>query len=143
MYGNRSGIVLGIALSIAGLAAVPGHAVAQYRCAVAIELKGKTILAGEIRDTERPSTEELWDILRTLSFSATKDGRDLPDPKAVDQTTLKGALRVKVNGAGEVQLEELRLVRNKFNTSAWVIAPEDFARILKMRKEAGDEQPKK
>jgi hypothetical protein len=124
---------LRVLLVIAAVASMPTLAVAQYRCAVAIDLKGKTVLAGEIRDVERPPTDELWKLLKTLSFSPGKDGADLPDPKVTEKATLKGELRVKVNGAGQVALTELRLVRNPFNDAAWVIAPEDVTRILALR----------
>ena len=143
MYLSKFGVFLVVALGIPCVMAMPSRVFAQYRCAVAIELKGKAILKGEIRDVERPPTNQLWELLQSLSFSATENGKDVPDPKTVDRVTLKGELRVKVNGAGQVQLEELRLVRNKLNASAWVIAPEDVTRILKMRKTPGSEQPKK
>jgi hypothetical protein len=136
------GIFLITLFGVVGPMALPGKANAQYRCAVVIELKGAAVLRGQIRDVERPPTDELWKMLETLSFSPTKDGKDMADPKSVEQTTLKGELRVKVNGAGEVDLKELRLVRNKNNAEAWVIAPEDFTRILKMRKASAEEQPK-
>src|ERR1019366_10363503 len=100
-------------------AALPSNADAQYRCAVAVEIKEKAVLQGQIRDVERPPTDQLWELLRTLSFSPTKEGRELPDLNAVEQATLKGKLRVAVNGAGDVELTELHLVRNKFNNSAW------------------------
>jgi len=128
-------------VGIVCIAAIPGQAMAQYNCAVSIELKGKTILSGGIRDVERPPTDQLWETLHTLSFSPAASAKDLPDPQTVEKTTLKGDLRVKINGAGHVELTELNLVQNKFNTSAWVIAPEDVTRILKMRK--ADETPKK
>src|SRR2546425_10932828 len=114
-----SGVVVVLFLGVVWLATFPGQVDAQYRCAVAIELKGKAVLQGEIRDTERPSTKQLWDLLKTLSFSATKDGKDLPDPKSVETATLKGELRVKINGAGQVELKEITLVRNKLSTEAW------------------------
>ena len=117
-------------------------AAAQYRCAVSIELKGKTVLQGEIRDTERPSTDQLWDLLKTLSFSPASKSKDLPDPQSVERATLKGGLRVKVNGEGQVELKEISLVRNKRSTDAWIIAPDDVARILKMRNASGEEKPK-
>lgn len=142
MYLSRTGVFAALVVGITCLLAVPTQAFAQYRCAVVIELKGKAILAGEIRDVERPPTNELWMTLNSLSFSPTKGSKDLPDPKSVDRATLKGELCVKVNGAGQVQLGELHLVRNKFNTSAWVIASDDAARILKMRN-AASEEPKK
>jgi hypothetical protein len=126
---------------IAFIAAIPGKAIAQYNCAVAIELKGKEILKGQIRDVERPPTDQLWELLKSLSFSPTPNAKDLPDPKSTEKTTLKGHLRVKINGAGNVEMSELNLVRNKLNTSAWVIAPEDVTRILRMRK--AEDAPKK
>jgi hypothetical protein len=132
-----------VLLGVAGWAALTGRAVAQYRCAVAIDLKGKAVLAGEIRDTERPRTNELWELLKTLSFNPTKDGQALPDPKSVERTKLEGEIRVRINGAGQVQLKELSLVRNKLDANAWVIAPEDVARILKLRNSSSQEQPKK
>lgn len=141
MFRTKIRIPLLALLAIVCVAAVPGTASAQYNCAVAIELKGKEILNGQIRDVERPPTDQLWDHLRTLSFSPTANAKDLPDPKTVEKTTLKGELRVKIDGAGNVELSELNLVRNKRNTSAWVIAPEDVLRILKMRK--ADDTPKK
>jgi hypothetical protein len=128
-------------LGIVCVAMVPGTVVAQYNCAVAIEHKGKDILKGQIRDVERPPTDQLWELLKTLSFSPTANGNDLPDPKSVEKTTLKGTLKVKINGAGNVELSELNLVRNKLTKTAWVIAPEDVIRILKMRK--ADNAPKK
>ncbi len=136
---NRTviGLLLITLLGIACLVAIPDRAVAQYQCAVAIELKGKAVLKGEIRDTERPSTDQLWELLKSLSFSPTKDGKDLPSAKSAEQATLKGEIRVKVNGAGEVALRELGLVRNQFNPDAWVIAPADVALIIKMRKASG------
>jgi hypothetical protein len=66
---------------------------------------------------------------------------DLPNPEAVEKTTLKGEVRVIINGAGNVEVAELNLVRNKRNTSAWVIAPEDVEKILKVRK--AKDAPKK
>jgi hypothetical protein len=45
--------------------------------------------------------------------------------------------------SGEVQLKELSLVRNKSDETAWVIAPEDVSRILKLRNAPSQEQPKK
>jgi hypothetical protein len=142
---NRIGVLLASALGLCLCLLATPEARAQYRCAVGIELKGKTILAGQIRDTERPETDQLWELLKTLSFSPTSAAKDLPDPKTAERATLKGDLRVKVDGAGQVQLEELRLVRNKFDPTAWVIAPEDVTRILKLRKAAGgsDENRKK
>lgn len=137
----RSAIRLLAFLGFAGILAAPGTVHAQYNCAVAIELKGKDILKGTIRDTERPPTDQLWEMLKSLSFSATASGKDLPDPKTVEKTTLKGALRVKINGAGNVELKELTLVRNRFNSAAWVIAPDEVTRILKMRK--GEKKPEK
>ena len=143
MRRNVLGGSLVLLVGITFLAALPATADAQYRCAVAIEIKGKPVLQAQIRDVERPPTDELWDLLKSLSFSPTKDGKDLPDPTTNEQTTLKGDLRVTINGAGNVELTELRLVRNKLSTSAWVIAPADVTRILKMRKTAEDKQPKK
>jgi hypothetical protein len=141
MFRTTIGIPFLALLGIVCIATVPGKAIAQYNCAVAIELKGKDVLKGQIRDVERPPTDQLWELLKSLSFSPTANGNDLPDPKSVEETTLKGALKVKINGAGNVELSELKLVRNKLNTSAWVIAPEEVTRILKMRK--ADDTPKK
>lgn len=110
---------LGLAASIV----LPGSALAQYNCAVTIDVKDKVVLKGTIRDVERPPTEELWQILQTLAFTGDKEFKG----------TLKGQVRVKINGAGEVKLEELQLVPNK-RGDGWVIAPDDFARIVKLRK---------
>ena len=143
MHRTTSGIHFLALLGIACVMTIPGKAIAQYNCAVAIELKGKEILKGQIRDVERPPTDQLWQHLNTLSFSPAEDAKDLPDPKTVEKTTLKGDLRVKINGAGYVELKEISLVRNKRNAAAWVIAPDDVDRILKMRKASGEDQPKK
>ena len=73
--------------------AAPGAADAQYRCGVAIELKGKVVFKGEILDTERPSTDELWNLLKTLSFTpAGKNIKDLPADKSVEQANTEGRL---------------------------------------------------
>jgi hypothetical protein len=124
-----------VVLTIACLTALPSQCYAQYNCPVKIELQGKALLEGLIRDTERPPTDVLWEInLQTLSFSPAKDAKGLPDPKTKGEAKLAGDLSVVIDGAGQVRLKELRLVRNKFNSSAWVIAPEDFKRILQLRK---------
>jgi hypothetical protein len=129
-------------VGIACIAAVPGTATAQYNCPVAVELDGKKILAGEIRDVSRPPTDRLWELLKTLSFSPAKDAKDLPDPKTHETASLKGELRVKITGAGQVGVKELNLVRNKLNLEAWVIAPADVTRILELRKASGDDKKK-
>src|SRR5690349_9598053 len=131
---RRADVLSRTALGIPLMLALPAIASAQYNCAVTIEWKGKAILAGEIRDTDRPPTDQLWELLKTLSFAPARDAKDLPDPKAVAQATLKGELRVKINGAGEVPVAELRLVRNPFNPGAWVIAPDEVTRIVRLRK---------
>jgi hypothetical protein len=140
---TRIGVLLGILVGLACWATLLDRADAQYRCAVTIDLKGTAVLQGTIRDVERPPTEQLWDTLRTLSFQPTRDGKGLPDPKSVERTMLNGEIRVRVNGAGEVSLKEISLVRNKRNTSAWVIAPDDVEQILKLRRSSGKEPPKK
>jgi hypothetical protein len=117
---------------LVAIIALPGLARAQYNCAVTIDVKDKVVLKGTIRDVERPPTEELWQILQTLSFTGDKEF----------QGTLKGQIRVKINGAGEVKLEELQLVPNKRDSKSWVIAPDDYAKIVKLRK-AQDEKKKK
>lgn len=131
MFRNRwrAGLIAVVGL---GFLAAPDRVAAQYNCAVTIELDGKGILRGTIIDVERPPTEQLWQTLNTLSFS----GSAKADPQNPARATLKGDLRVIINGAGDVKLNELRLVQNKYNASAWVIAPEDVAQILKLRKEA-------
>ncbi len=138
-------VLLVMLVGIAGLTAFPDRADAQkgYRCPVTIEMQGKNVLQGEIRDTERPSTAELWNLLKSLSFGATKAGQGVSDLKSADKATLKGKIQVKVAGAGQVQVAELNLVRNKLNPEAWVIAPEDVARILKIQSGADKKQPKK
>jgi hypothetical protein len=73
MHLSKSSLFLIIALGISSLAVVPGQVRAQYNCAVTIDWKGKTVLQGQIRDTERPPTAELWKLLKTLSFSPTTD----------------------------------------------------------------------
>ena len=126
-----------LVLSIVAAAIVlvaPRPAAAQYLCPVGIELNGKKVLAAQIRDTERPSTDVLWQLLMTLSFSPTEDGKTLPNAADAKATTLKGKVRVQINGAGEVSLGELGLVQNRNNAGAWVIAPGDVTRILEMRK---------
>ena len=129
-------------LGIACLAAMPAKASAQYNCPVAIELKGDKILIGQIRDEQRPSTARLWELLNTLSFSPDKGFKDLPEEETIGKATLKGELRVKIDGAGDVALKELNLVRNKYNAEAWVIAPADVTRIIRMRK-VNEDQPNK
>lgn len=124
-------------LGLAVVAAAPGRAQAQYNCAVNIEMGGKNVLAGQIRDEKRPSTPQLWELLQTLSFNEKEKGLT----KENGGLTLKGDVRVIIDGAGQVKLSELRLVPNKFDATAWVIAPEDVARILKIRKE-GQPDPK-
>jgi hypothetical protein len=119
------------------LVVLPGKASAQYQCPVSIDVKDKKVLQAEIRDVERPPTEELWQILQTLAFTGS-----VPEPDAEGRSILKGDIRVKINGAGEVKLDELRLVRNKRDKKTWVIASEDFERIVKLRKEA-DKKSKK
>ena len=129
-------------VGIACLAAMPAEASAQYNCPVAIELKGDKILNGQIRDEQRPSTARLWELLNSLSFSPDNGFKGLPEEKTVGKATLKGELRVTIDGAGDVALKELNLVRNKYNAEAWVIAPADVTRILGMRK-ASEENPNK
>src|SRR5262245_62962816 len=105
----RLTVVGGLGLVLMGgvcLGFVSERALAQYRCAVAIELKGKEILKGQIRDVERPPTDQLWDLLKTLSFSPTANAKDLPDSGTATKTTLKGELRVTIDGAGSVPLTE-------------------------------------
>lgn len=131
---------LSMFLSGTCMLALPGVAEAQYRCGVAIELKGKAILQGTIRDVERPPTDELWELLKTLSFAPNKSAKDVPDPTVAETTTLKGDLRVTINGAGHVDVKELGLVRNKYAPETWQIAPAEVTRILKLRKV---EEPKK
>jgi hypothetical protein len=143
MHLSKTGILFASALAVAYLALSPGLVRAQYNCGVAIELKGKAVLKGQIRDTQRPRTDQLWELLKTLSFSPTEAGKVVPDPKAEDRATLKGELQVKINGAGQVKLEELRLVRNKYDATAWVIAPEEVTLILNIRKGPKVEEPKK
>jgi hypothetical protein len=131
-------------LGVGCLAALPSRGYGQYNCPVAIEFRGKAVLEGRIRDVERPSTDVLWEEkLKTLSFSPTEYGKDRSDLKAGEKTKLEGELRVVIDGAGHVSVKELHLVRNKFDTSAWVIAPEDFKRILELRKASSKGQPNK
>jgi hypothetical protein len=112
------------------LVCLPGAAKAQYLCAVTVKLGGKVVLTGQIRDAERPSTEQLWQTLQTLSLHG-------------DGPTLKGDVLVVIDGAGEVRLRELNLVTNKYNRAAWVVAPADFERIMKIRKESTSKESKK
>jgi hypothetical protein len=116
-----------------GLAVVAAPVKAQYDCSVSIELDGKAVLAGRIRDEQRPSTEALWNLLKTLSFERTTVGKEVADPKSVDRTQLKGKIRVTIDGAGQAELAELNFVRNKYNPDAWVIAPTDVTRVIKSR----------
>jgi len=125
------------------LAAMAAPADAQYRCAVAIQLKGKDVLKGEIRDTEPPSTDLLWELLHSLSFSPTDEAKGVPELKWVEKSTLTGELHVSINGAGSMKLKELRLIPNKRNPDAWVIEPSEVTRILQMRKAQSKESPKK
>jgi hypothetical protein len=126
----RSRLIV-FAASLLGLAIVAAPVKAQYNCAVAIELDGKKVMAGQIRDTERPSTKALWDLLKTLSLSGS--GKEIADPTAVETMQLKGKVRVAIDGAGHAEVAELNFVRNKYNPSAWVIAPADVTRVIKAR----------
>jgi hypothetical protein len=127
-----------LVLGFACLLILPARASAQYLCPVSIDVKDKKVLQAQIRDVERPPTEELWQILQTLAFTG-----EVPEPNAEGRAVLKGDIRVKIDGAGEVKLLELRLVPNKRGKNSWVIAPEDFERIGKLRKEASKEKRKK
>ena len=124
-------------LGFACMIVLPAWASAQYNCAVTIDVKDKVVLKGTIRDVERPPTDELWQILQTLAFDGS-----VADKDSEGRGILKGVIRVKINGAGEVKLEELRLVPNKRDAKSWVIAPDDYARIVKLRK-AQDEAEEK
>lgn len=118
---------------LAGFFALPALANAQYNCPVTIDLSKKTVLKAEIVDEERPSTEELWKLLKTIGFERAK-GADIADPSKTEKTTLKGDIGVDIAGAGRVTVSELNLVRNRYNRDSWVIAPEDVARLLTMKR---------
>jgi hypothetical protein len=133
-----SRFISAVLFGCACLVVLPAWASAQYNCAVTIDVKDKVVLKGTIQDVERPPTEELWQILQTLAFDGS-----VADKDSEGRGILKGVIRVKINGAGEVKLEELRLVQNKRDSKSWVIAPEDYTRIVKLRKAQDGKSKKK
>lgn len=119
---------------LAGFFALPALAQAQYNCPVTVDLSKKVVLKAEIVDEERPSTEELWKLLKTIGFERTDAGVSIADPSKVEKTTLKGDIGVDIAGAGRVTVGELNLVRNPYNRESWIISSDDVARILTMKR---------
>ena len=103
----------------------PPRASAQYNCPVTIHLDEKVALKATIVEVKRPAKAELWKMLPTLLFEGP-----VADVDSTGSGTLKGTIRLTIDGAGDVRLQELRLVRHTKAGKLWLIDPDEFDRIV-------------
>lgn len=111
-------------LAFLSLSVCSAPARAQYNCPVTIRVDEKVTLKATIVEVKRPPTAQLWKMLPTLLFEG---------PAEVDGGTLKGAIRLTIDGAGDVRLEELRVVQHTKGGKLWLIDPDEIDRVLHAR----------
>jgi hypothetical protein len=128
-------VAIGLIASVC-LVACPLCARAQYDCPVSIQVDKKTVLTTTIVEVKRPPTEQLWKMLPNLLFTGT-----VADVDSEGRGILKGAIRVRINGAGEAHLEELHLVRHTKGGKHWLIAPDELDKILQARRSSAKARP--
>ena len=138
---------LGLAtLACMAILAVQGEALAKRYVRFEVMLDEKVVRVGQAGD-DGEDADVVWNYLRELPLkpgdeTVPKDKRPAEgfeiEPDADDplKATLKGKVRVFCRYGGDVELDALRLVRDKADEDAWRLAPDEVDRTLKLRKAA-------
>lgn len=132
-YGTLVLLVAGIWLVAAG------HSQAARYVRVKIVQDGKEILRTGTGDNGRVPPEIVWTYLEDVRFRqryAQNNYQIVPDKDNPDQVTIAGELEVIVAYGGRSNLKQIRLVRVKRPREGveWIIHPDDYQRLLKLRK---------